>query len=112
MITLLEEMRKKREVLNYHTKNGNIMARNCATKRYSRIQPWYTEEEIKHTLNNAALKANSQSHTHTHFMRSQTLADIPHGSVARKTTDLEEYVVVTTRKNRSMRGEGALAPGN
>ena len=65
MITLLEEMRKKREVLNYHTKNGNIMARNCATKRYSRIQPWYTEDEIKHTLNNAALKANNQSHTHT-----------------------------------------------
>ena len=103
MISLLEEMRKKKEVLNYHTKNGNIMARDCSTKRYSRIQPWYTEEEIKSTLHNAAYKTNN--HMHGHLMKSQTLADIPQGSVARKATNLEEYVVA--RKTRqSRKGEG------
>ena len=105
MITLLEEMRKQGEVLNYHTKNGNIMARDCASKRYSRIQPWYTVEEIKTTLQKASLKANAQT-THNNLMRSQTLAEIPHGSVARKATNLEEYVVASTRKTRSSRKDG------
>ena len=105
MITLLEEMRKKRLVLNYHTKNGMIMARDNALKRYSRIQPWFSEEEIKNTLATATYK-NSQ--THGHLMQSQTLADIPQGSVARKTADLEEYVVPAARKTRqAKRGEGA-----
>ena len=43
-------------------------------------------------------------------MQSQTLADIPQGSVGRKTADLEEYVICgipATRKTRqAKRGEG------
>ena len=78
------------------------MARDCATKRYSRIQPWYSIEEIKSALHNAAPKLNS------HLMRSQTLADIPHGSVARRATNLEDYVVGTKRQTRqSGKGDGA-----
>ena len=108
MITLLEEMRKKQEVLNYHTKNGNIMARNCATKRYSRIQSWYSLEEIRSTLRNAAPKTNNQ--TNNHPMHPQTHAGIPHGSDARKATNLEEYVVGTSRQTRqSRKGEGAAS---
>ena len=81
------------------------MARDSGMKRYSRIQPWFTEDEIRAALGNATYK-NSQ--THSHFMHSQTLADIPHGSVARKTADLEEFVVPPTRKARqSRRGEDA-----
>ena len=68
MIVLLEEMRKKKEVLNYHTKNGNIIARNSSTKRYARIQPWFNEEEIKNTLDKAAQKTYNP--THTHLMQS------------------------------------------
>ena len=94
MITLLEEMRKNKEILNYHTKNGNIMARDASNKRYSRIQPWYTPAEIRNTVQSAPLRSQGpQGPTHKSFMNSQTLKNIPEGLVARKTTDLEEYVV-------------------
>ena len=101
MITVLEEMRKEKTILNYYTKNGNIMARDSADKRYSRIQPWYTVDEIKNTVQNAPVKAQGQAQAETHnFMRSQTLSDIPPGSVARRATDLEEYVVSQPRQTR------------
>ena len=108
MVSLLEEMRKNRDVLNYHTRNGNIMARDSAAKRYTRIQPWFTEQEIKDTLHNAALRTNN--HTHSHFLKSQTLTHIPQGSVARKASNLEDYVVGNARQTRqSKKSEGAAA---
>ena len=100
MVMLLEEMRKKREVLNYHTKNGNIMARDSASKRYSRIQPWFSMEEIKSTLQNASAR---QFNNHNNFLRSQTLSNIPQGAVARKATSLEEFVVTSGRQTRQTR---------
>ena len=33
-------------VVNYHTKNGVILARDSKEKRYARIQPSYTKDEI------------------------------------------------------------------
>ena len=36
---LLDEMRKRKEIASYYTKNGNIMARDDTDKRYSLIQP-------------------------------------------------------------------------
>ena len=103
MITLLEEMRKRKEVMNYHTKNGNIMARDDTGKRYSRIQPWLSEQEIKDTLNKAAYRQQTQhnhaTHTNNHLMHSQSLSNILPGSVARRATDLEDYVVPNTRSS-------------
>ena len=100
MVSMLEDMRKRKEVLNYHTRNGNIMARNSVAKRYSRIQPWFTEQDVKTILLNASLKATQQTNQTHDFMRSQTLSNIPQGSVARKATSLEEYVVPSTRQTR------------
>ena len=100
MITMLEDMRKRKEVMNYYTRNGNIMARDSIEKRYSRIQPWMTEQEVKATLQKAANRSTQQNNqTHT-FMRSQTLSNIPHGFVASKATSLEEYVVPSARQTR------------
>lgn len=99
MIVMLENMRKQKEVLNYYTRNGNIMARDSFEKRYSRVQPWFTEQEVKATLQKAALKTNQQQ-SHNNLMQSQTLASIPRGTVARKTSSLEEYVVPTTRSSQ------------
>ena len=97
-------MRKKKQVLNYHSKNGIIMARDSGMKRYSRIQPWFTEDEIRLHLEMQHTK--TAKHTVTSCIR--RLADIPNGSVARKTADLEEFVVPPTRKTRqSRRGEDA-----
>ena len=94
MITLLEEMRKNRDILNYYTKNGNIMARDSVEKRYGRIQPWYSADEIKSTVQDAPPRSQgpAQAQTRNIFLRSQTLNDIPQGSVARRATNLEEYV--------------------
>ena len=110
MVSLLEEMRKRRDVLNYHTRNGHIMARDCATKRYSRIPHWFTEEEIKDVLNKAALRTNN--HTHAQLLKSQTLTHIPQGSVARKASNLEDYVVgggKARQTRQTKKSEGAAA---
>ena len=69
MIVMLENMRKQKEVLNYYTRNGNIMARDSFEKRYSRVQPWFTEQEVKATLQKAALKTNQQQ-SHNNLMQS------------------------------------------
>jgi len=92
--------------MNYHTKNGNIMARDTVTKRYSRIQPWYTVQEIRTTLHNATLKTTNTNQTHSNLMHSQTLSDAQHGAVARRVTNLDEYVVATTRQTRQTARKG------
>lgn len=97
MVALLEEMRKRKEIANYYTKNGNIMARDDTDKRYSLIQPWLTVEEIKNITHLAPLR---QTQTNTQFLRSQTLKGIPQGSVTRRAADLEEFVVGPTRQTR------------
>ena len=96
MVTLLEEMRKNKEIMNYYTRNGNIMARNGTEKQYSRIQPWYSVDEIRSVVQGAQLKSQG----HNSFMRSQSYSQIPQGSVARKATNLEDYVVGQPRLTR------------
>ena len=97
MVALLEEMRKRKEIANYYTKNGNIMARDDTDKRYSLIQPWFTAEEVKNITHHAPLR---QTQTNTQFLHSQTLKSIPQGSVSRRAADLEEFVVGPTRQTR------------
>ena len=104
MVTLLEEMRKNKEIANYYTKNGNIMARDNVDKRYSLIQPWFTVDEVRTATRDAPLR---QAQHNAQMMRSQTLKNIPHGSVSRRTADLEEFVVVSSRQTRqSKKSEG------
>ena len=56
MIRTLGDMREKNLVTNYHTKNGNIFARNSLEKRYANIEPWFTETEIMHAMESAPMK--------------------------------------------------------
>ena len=97
MVALLEEMRKRKEIANYHTKNGIIMARDDTDKRYSLIQPWFTVAEIKNTTKHAPLR---QAQGNTNLLQSQTLKNIPQGSVTRRAADLEEFVIGNTRQTR------------
>ena len=62
MVALLEEMRKRKEIANYYTKNGNIMARDDTDKRYSLIQPWLTVEEIKKHHPSCTSQTDSDQH--------------------------------------------------
>ena len=73
------------------------MARDDTDKRYSLIQPWFTVEEILNATHNAPLRQTQNS---SNFMRSQTLQNIPQGSVMRMTADLGEFVVGTSRQTR------------
>lgn len=102
MVTFLEEMRKNKEIANYHTKNGNIMARDSTDKRYSLIQPWFTMEEILETTHNAPLRQNP-GQTNRQFTRSQAVGNISEGAGARMKANLEEFVVGPARQTRQSR---------
>ena len=100
MVTKLESMRKDKKVLNYHTKNGNIMARAQKDRKYMRIEPWFTEQEIITTMENAALKPQGATSGNS-FMKSQTFRNIPRGKVAHQAANLEGFVVVSSRQTRN-----------
>ena len=92
MIRTLGAMREKNLVTNYHTKNGNIFARNSHEKRYTNIEPWFTESEIMHAMDAAPMKQArnpGQPGGSDRFLRSQTLSNIPPGHVA----SLADYLV-------------------
>ena len=99
MVKTLGQMRENEELTNYHTKNGNIYARNSRDKRYSLIEPWYTKENIRETLE----KAQNKTATSDRFMRSQTLDSIPQGRVANRAANLEEFVVTTNRTKKGQK---------
>ena len=96
MIRRLGQMREKNMVVNYHTKNGVIYARNSRDSRYSVIEPWLTEHEIVEVMQGG----KKQETTTRTFMRSQTLDNIPSGRVAGRVSDLSDYVVTSHRQTR------------
>ena len=95
MVKFLGDLREKQMVMNYHTKNGIILARNSQDKRYARIQPWFNEKEIIDAMNDAPAKSErAPNHGQGRFLRSQTLANIPRDLVVKRTADLEEIADV------------------
>lgn len=100
MVKFLGDMRDDNQVANYHTKNGVIFARNSTDKRYARIQPWFTEQEIINAMNEAPLKAEKNNPAHGRFLRSQTLENIPRDLVVKRTADLQEIADVTARQQK------------
>ena len=101
MVKYLGDMRAKQQVLNFHTKNGVILARNSSDKRYARIQPWYNEQEILDAMNAAPLKSDQATHpTQGRFLRSQTLQAIPRDLVVKRTADLEDIAEIRPDTHR------------
>ena len=98
MIKQLGEMREKGLIVNYHTKNGMIYARNSRDKKYSLVEPWLSEAEIVEMVMGAPVKGTNRQ---DNFMRSQTLQNIPQGRVASRASDLSELVVGSMRQTRS-----------
>ena len=95
MIRLLGQMRERNLITNYHTKNGNIYARNSRDNKYSLIEPWLTETEIQQLVQSAKPKGPPAQDA---LMRSQTLDNIPQGTVAGRVANLADYVVPNTRQ--------------
>lgn len=100
MVKFLGDLRAKQVVLNYHTKNGIILARNSQDKRYARIQPWFEEEDILEAMENAPAKTERDpAPGHGRFLRSQTLESIPRDLVVKRAADLEE-IAETRHRNK------------
>ena len=95
MIKQLGQMREKGFIVNYHTKNGMIYARNSRDKKYSQIEPWLSESEIMEVVMGAP---NKGAVARDSFLRSQTLGNIPHGRVARQAADLSEFVINSSKR--------------
>lgn len=93
MVKFLGDLRDNQKVLNYHTKNGVIFARNSSLKRYARIQPWFSEQDIMKAMDEAPVRAEQSGNPgQGRFLRSQTLENIPKDLVVNRTADLQELV--------------------
>ena len=91
-VKVLADMKRENDhVVNYHTKNGIILARDSREKRYARIQPWFTREEIIKAMDDSpALSHTGGKHpTQERFLQSQSLERIPAGHVLNKAETLE-----------------------
>ena len=110
MVKKLGDMWARKKVANYHTRNGVIMARNDVSKRYSRIQPWYTEDQILEAMHNAPLKRHPNQEeagqAQGRYLRSPNLDYIPRDAVMRRPSNLQDHIVGTTRSTRANRGRG------
>ena len=76
-------------IVNYHTKNGSIYARSSKDKRYSLIEPWFSEHEILELVQSAKSRGPEIRYN---LMKSQTLDSIPQGRVAGRVSDLADFV--------------------
>ena len=102
MVKFLGELRSKQLVLNYHTRNGVILARDSADKRYARIQPWFSEQNILDAMKSAPFRSEKSSDPRQGmFLRSQTLEQIPKDLVVKRTADLEEIAEVRYQSESS-----------
>ena len=93
---LADMKREKDHVLNYHTKNGIILARESRDKKYARIQPTFTREEIIKAMEDApplSFTGGRDGTSQDRFLISQTLDRIPAGLVLNRAESLESLTV-------------------
>ena len=84
------------------------MARSTTDKKYTRIEPWYTREDIMQATAQAPVR-RTQQYQNTNLMKSQSLRNLPKGHVASYTADLEEFVVAGKGRTRqAKKASGAL----
>ena len=102
-VKVLADMKQERDhVVNYHTKNGIILARDAREKRYARIHPWFTREEIIRAMADAPILTRSgdrgdDTQGQGRFIQSQTLERIPAGLVLNRAESLESLTVQSNR---------------
>ena len=99
MVRILGQLREKGKVVNYHTKNGTIYARNSREKKYTQIEPWLTEDDVLKAMETEP--STMPRRTADNLLKSQTLENIPHGHVARRAVDLSELVVPNKQARHS-----------
>ena len=104
MVKTLGDLREKELVVNYHTRNGVILARNSSYKRYARIQPWFSEKEILEAMNAAPAKPEKSNYpAQGKFLKSQTLENIPKDLVVKRTANLEDLAEMRCKPGRQQK---------
>ena len=103
-VKVLADMKRENDhVVNYHTKNGIILARDSRDKRYARIQPWFTREEIIKAMTDASeltyYGGGRGCAPQGRFLQSQTLECIPAGHVLNRAESLESMRVESGRNS-------------
>lgn len=100
-VKILADMKQAKDhVVNYHTKNGIILARDSRDKRYARIQPWFTRDEIIKTMAEAPALSYRGESSQGRFLLSQTLERIPAGHVLNRAVNIES-LAVEAEKNKT-----------
>ena len=107
-VKVLADMKRANDhVMNYHTKNGVILARDSKDKRYARIQPSYTKHEIIQAMREAPALSYTGARGNAaegRFLISQTFSHIPAGLVLNKAESIDS---LTVNRNRSS-GSGSV----
>ena len=100
-VKVLADMKRDNDhVVNYHTKNGVILARDSKEKRYARIQPSYTKDEIIQAMRESpALSYGARGNAEGRLLITQTLNHIPAGHVLNKAETIDS-LTVNRNKNR------------
>ena len=98
-VKVLADMKRENDhVANYHTKNGVILARDSRDKRYARIQPWFSREEIIKAMADAPALSYRGDAAQGRFLQSQTLERIPAGHVLNRAVNLESLTVAPNKR--------------
>ena len=99
-IRVLGKLRRDEEIANYHTRNGTIYARISTDRKYAKIDPMFTKDEIMQTLENTETQLHRERQTNN--PQSHALSGKPNRG-SRNTQRLEDYVVVNPKQMRSCR---------
>lgn len=106
-IRVLGKLRSDQEIANYHTRNGNIYARISQDRRYARIDPTATKEEIMQTLKNT-------EHTQSRHELANKTTSSQYGRSDRANKNkhnLDEFLVSNPRKTRQQtKAESTVEP--
>ena len=104
-VKVLADMKRSNDhVVNYHTKNGIILARDSKDKRYARIHHSFTREEILKAMEEApALSFTGRRHDTNQeqgrFLISQTFERIPAGHVLNRAESLQSLTVESGKRS-------------
>ena len=102
LVKVLADMKRANDhVVNYHTKNGIILARNSRDKKYARIHPSFNREEIIKAMQDAPVLSHTGGREDTsngRYLVSQTLERIPAGLVLNRAESLESLTAGNGRR--------------
>ena len=98
-IRVLGKLRSDQEIANYHTRNGNIFARISTDRKYAKIEPTYTKEEIMQVLTNTEALPYRQGQADRTLGQRKT-EGLPDRHHRMNNQCLGDYVVPSARQTR------------